>query len=101
MIELLSELDRVKWLFNYGVGAIIGLVIFYYYRRDRVDGRLNYAEQQKQFIERMQSADVRHEKTEERFSELASGFQKSLDDNTKALGELRVALVQINGRLKA
>ena len=80
MVDLLNIIGSL------GVGALLGLVIFFMYRHDR------------------KSSEDRHleawRASEERLSKLIEQDQESRRENTKMLTELVILINRLNGRLK-
>ena len=69
------ELEILEKVGSLGVGCVLGLVIFFMYRRDR-------------------------KCTESRLTSLIEQDQKTREANTKALTELNTFLVRVNGHSK-
>lgn len=67
------EFELLKAVGSLGVGCILGLVIFFMYRRDR-------------------------KFSESRLTNLLEKDQQTREDNTKALTELIVVLRSVNGK---
>lgn len=80
MIEILQIAGSL------GVGAFLGTLIFFMYRRDRLNTETMWRESKKF--------------TEDRLTELIESDHESREANTKALTELNTLLKSINGRKK-
>ena len=68
-------LDIISLVGSLGVGAFLGVIIFFMYRQDR-------------------------RVSEKRLTRLLEEDQKSREDNTKALTELTTLLFRLNGKSK-
>lgn len=68
-------LDIISLVGSLGVGAFLGVIIFFMYRQDR-------------------------RASEKRLTRLLEEDQKSREDNTKALTELTTLLFRLNGKSK-
>ncbi len=80
------EVNLIESLASLGVGAVFGLVVFFFYRIDRKSTEKMWRESKKF--------------TEDRLTELIGKDRESREENTKALTELITTLQRINGRLK-
>ena len=67
-----------------GVGAFLGTLIFFMYRRDRLNTEKMWRESKKF--------------TEDRLNEIIERDQQTREENTKALTELNILLRKLNGR---
>ena len=79
-------IDLIQIVSSLGVGALLGLVIFFMYRQDRKATEKMWRESKKF--------------TEDRLTELIERDQESRQENTKALTELTTLLVRMNGKLR-
>lgn len=79
-------IDLIQIVGSLGVGALLGLIIFFMYRWDRKATEKMWRESKKF--------------TEDRLTKLLEDGQKTTQDNTKALTELVTLLVRMNGRPK-
>lgn len=68
-------IDVISLVGSLGVGALLGLVIFFMYRQDR-------------------------KASEKRLSQLLERDQESREEHTKVLTELMILLTRLNGRIK-
>ena len=81
MIDLLQIVANIG-----GAGAVFGIVVFFIYRNDRKATEKMWRESKKF--------------TEDRLTDLIAKDQASRESNTKALTELNILLMRINGRAK-
>ena len=75
----MSELDIIASLLSLGVGGVLGIIIFFMYRRDRRDTEKRWAELAEELIE------------------CRGDENKTRRKHTKALTELTVLLRKMNG----
>jgi len=79
-------IDLIQIVSSLGVGALLGLIIFWMYRHDRKSSESRHLEAWRA--------------SEERLAKLIEQDQKTRQENTKALTELVTLLVRMNGRPK-
>ena len=77
-------IDLIQIVSSLGVGALLGLVIFWMYRQDRKASEDRLREDRK-FME-------------DRLTTLLSNYYEAFENNTKALTELIVLLSRLNGK---
>lgn len=77
-------IDLIQIVSSLGVGALLGLIIFWMYRCDRKSSE-NKLREDRKFME-------------DRLTKILEQDQESRKENTKALTELIVLLRTINGR---
>lgn len=79
-------IDLLQIVSSLGVGALLGLVIFWMYRQDRKATEKMWRESKKF--------------TEDRLTDLIAKDQESRQENTKVLSELRILIERLNGKSK-
>ena len=79
-------IDLIQIVSSLGVGALLGLVIFWMYRQDRKATEKMWRESKKF--------------TEDRLTDLIEKDQESRQENTKVLSELRILIERLNGKGK-
>lgn len=79
-------IDLINLVSSLGVGALLALIIFFMYRWDRKATEKMWRESKKF--------------TEDRLTDLIEKDQKSRQENTKVLSELRILIERLNGKSK-
>ncbi len=79
-------IDLIQIVSSLGVGALLGLIIFFMYRWDRKATEKMWRESKKF--------------TEDRLTDLIEKDQESRQENTKVLSELRILIERLNGKSK-
>jgi len=79
-------IDLIQIVSSLGVGALLGLIIFWMYRQDRKATEKMWRESKKF--------------TEDRLTDLIEKDQESRQENTKVLSELRILIERLNGKSK-
>jgi len=77
-------IDLIQIVSSLGVGALLGLVIFWMYRQDRKASEDRLREDRR-FME-------------DRLTSLLNNYYEAFENNTKALTELIVLLSRLNGK---
>jgi len=77
-------IDLIQIVSSLGVGALLGLVIFWMYRQDRKASEDRLREDRR-FME-------------DRLTSLLNNYYEAFENNTKALTELIVLLSKMNGK---
>jgi len=81
-----------------GAGAVIALVIFYFYRKDRQDYEKRLREDREWYEEKLRADRIF---MEDRLTKIIRADQKTRQSNTKALTGLNIYLHTLNGKTKA
>lgn len=79
-------IDLLQIISSLGVGAVLGLVIFFMYRQDRKATEKMWRESKKF--------------TEDRLTDLIEVILQTIKENTKAQTELTILLRNLNGKNK-
>lgn len=79
------EPELLKWFATLGVGGILAGIMFYVYRQREKDHATHIAESEKEHLARMVES-------QQRFAEMSENFRDIVEENTKALTQLSVAL---------